>query len=156
MNERRADATIGWGLLALCAFAAWRTLRIPSVATGTSAGPNFVPWLMICAIVILSVAMIVRQILNRPAPSLSDSEDVQAQRSRIKGILWRLAAFTLLLVIYAVLFMPLGYLPTTIIVFIAGMFLLGEKRLVPLVVLPIVITTVIYFGFTRLLAVWLP
>ncbi|KAA5604193.1 tripartite tricarboxylate transporter TctB family protein [Roseospira marina] len=176
MVERRADTWIGFGLLATVAFMAWRTLRIPSVATGTSAGPDFIPWVMIGGIAVLSFVLIIRaQIAARKAApdaatpqadssgsasgSAAADADVAAEGldpALARRITLRIFAFIALLVGYAAVFMQVGYLASTCGVFIIGMYLLGERGWLSLIVLPIAITTGIYFGFTEVLAVWLP
>lgn len=161
MVGKHSDIWIGGGLLAFCVFAAWRTLRIPAVGTGTSAGPAFIPWLMIGAIVVLALAMMARAAVTGRAAtpkadnSPEDQDDVAGTRAG-RGAMIRIAVFVALLVAYAALFMTLGYLVTTLVVFISGMFLLGERRPLVLVVVPAIITTAIYYGFTELLQVWLP
>ncbi|MFV0360959.1 tripartite tricarboxylate transporter TctB family protein, partial [Tropicimonas sp.] len=132
-ESSRGDIWIGVGLLAFCGFAALRTIRIPSVATGTSAGPDFVPWLMIASISLLSAALILRALGQRKLRPLAAQNTPEDQDDAIdltmqRNTALRIAAFVALLISYAALFMPLGYFATTITVFIAGMALLGERR----------------------------
>ncbi|MBO0906068.1 tripartite tricarboxylate transporter TctB family protein [Jiella sonneratiae] len=164
MPSRRTDIWIGAGILAFCAFAGWRTLRIPAVATGTSAGPNFVPWLMIGGIVVLTLALMLRSAVAQRsavpqdlAAATTPSDPNDAAGGAPSGTtLRRMAVFALLLVAYAAFFMPVGYLATTAVVFVAGMALLGERNWIRLIVLPLIITAAVYWGFTRYLGVWLP
>lgn len=150
MIGRRADVWLGLVLLAFCSVAGWWTLRIPSVGTGTAAGPSFIPWIMIVGIAILSVAMMLRALL-RAEPAAEEGQGVSS-----RATLLRLGVFVVLLVAYAGLFLSVGYLTTTIVVFIAGMFVLGERNWLFLIVLPAALTGAIYFVFTQFLGVWLP
>lgn len=56
MGASRSDIWAGIGLLAFCGFVAWRTLLVRTVASGTIAGPVFVPWLMIGGLSLLAIA----------------------------------------------------------------------------------------------------
>lgn len=164
MVRRSADIWIGAGLLIFCGLVGWRTLRIPSVATGTSAGPDFVPWLMIAGIVLLSLVMMSRAVVAArsaaAAPAVMagaapDSQDT-AGGTVDRRVALRIAIFIVLLVAYSALFMTLGYLATTVAVFIGGMALLGERHWLALFVVPAALTAAIYYGFTEFLGVWLP
>lgn len=154
MTFAHSDFRIGCGLLGFCAFATWRTLRIPQVGTGTSAGPDFVPWLMIGMILVFALWMMGRAVLSGTpaAPSQADRDAAKASRNA----LIRIGIFVVLLVAYAACFMTLGYVATTLVVFVSGMLLLGERRPLVLTTVPVVITLAIYFGFTEILQVWLP
>nr|CAD6628411.1 tripartite tricarboxylate transporter TctB family protein [Rhizobium sp. TCK] len=159
MRQTRSDMVIGAGLLAFSAFAAWRTLKIPSSGGGnTIANASFLPWMMIGAIGLLAIALIVRA--TRPADV--DHAIVQAGAGREEKYrpntanLLRILAFVILLTAYAAAFMTVGYLPATFVVFVAGMLLMGERRPLMLLVLPALITLAVWYGFTRFLQVWLP
>lgn len=148
IRESRSSIYIGSGLLSFCGFAAWRTAMVKAQATNTVAGPTFLPWLMIGLIAALSVAMIIR--------SLNSSKEERLIHMPGRKLLVRMGMFTILLVGYAAAFMPLGYLPSTLITFCIGLYLVGEKRPVVLVAFPLITTGAIYLGFTHLLKVWLP
>ncbi|MBM3604139.1 MAG: tripartite tricarboxylate transporter TctB family protein [Alphaproteobacteria bacterium] len=150
VDPRRSDAFIGLGLLALCGFMAWQTSLIRSVGSGGAAGPTLVPWIMIAGTALLSLLMIVRA-LRRPA-----GPEENAPMMPSWGTLGRMTLFFLMLIGYAVAFSTLGYLGSTLIVFVAGLWLFGERRLLVLALVPLVVTGAVYLGFTRLLNVWLP
>nr|WP_321460902.1 tripartite tricarboxylate transporter TctB family protein [uncultured Cohaesibacter sp.] len=165
MSSKRSDIFIATGLLIFCLILALFTLRIPSVSAGTSAGPSFVPWLMLGCIAVFSLLMIASNLIAakrqsppvaiEEAPEETDTEK-EADARLAKGTALRIVVFILLLLAYATLFMSLGYLITTLSIFIAGMFLLGERKLLSLVILPGIIVAAIYYGFTEYLNVWLP
>ena len=147
MDDRRSDTFIGMGLLGLCAFAGWQTLKIKVRAGATVAGPSFLPWLMIGAIGILSIAMIIRA-LHREHGTEIELPD--------RGALLKIGIFAVLLVAYASAFMPLGYLASTLAAFVIGLWLFGERRILMLTLFPVIMIGAVYLGFTKVLKVWLP
>lgn len=163
MHSRKSDIVVAVGLLTICAVFAVFTLRIPSVGTGTSAGPAFVPWAMLAIIVVFSLVLMGQAILtskgslpDETVPGDGDVDGDVDEGDESKGVLLRIGVFVVLLVVYGAVFMTLGYLATTLAVFIAGMLLLGERKPLQLIVLPVLIVTAIYYGFTEYLGVWLP
>ena len=158
MARPASDVIVGCGLLAFSAFAAWRSLNIGGRSIGTVAGPSFLPWIMIGAIVLLSLALIVRSRLAAApagAPDLPEAEPAPEDGSARRNLI-RIGIFAVLLVAYSAAFMAVGYIISTLVVFIAGMLLMGERRPLMLIVLPVLITAAVWFGFTHFLQVWLP
>lgn len=149
IREAKADLWVGGGLLALSGFAGWRTTYIKQGFSQSAAGPSFLPWLVIALIALLSVALIVRALRAEHDPKT----DIAMPGKRV---LLAMGGFTLLMIGYAVAFMPVGYLPSTLVAFILGLILLGERNWLLVVLFPVGMTLAIYFGFTELLSVWLP
>jgi putative tricarboxylic transport membrane protein len=148
MRQTSSDIVIGIGLLLFCTFAAWRTLGIKVPPEATIAGTSFLRWLMIGGIALLSLALIVRALLR--------TEGVEKIPVPNRATLAKMGLFTILMIGYAAAFMTVGYIPSTLVVFVAGLLLLKERRILVLIVFPLVMTGAIYLGFTRLLGVWLP
>ncbi|MBO0346316.1 tripartite tricarboxylate transporter TctB family protein [Roseibium sp. CAU 1637] len=151
VRQYKADLWIGGGLCAFCAFAAWRTLNIKQVVSPTMAGPSFVPWLMVVVIAVLALCLIFRGLRRAQMAGAGRSMSLPDRRS-----LLRIAAFVVLLVGYAGAFYPVGYIPSTLVAFVIGLWLIGERKIWVLVGFPVVMTCAVYFGFTELLSVWLP
>ncbi|ANT63660.1 MULTISPECIES: tripartite tricarboxylate transporter TctB family protein [Roseobacteraceae] len=149
LREQKADLWIGSGLLLFCGFAGWRATYIKQGFNSSAAGPSFVPWLVIGLVSVLSVLLIVRALRAEHDPET----DITMPGKRT---LAAMAGFTLLMICYAVAFMPVGYLPSTLVAFIVGLILLGERNWLLVVLFPVGMTLAIYFGFTELLSVWLP
>ncbi|MFV0333110.1 MAG: tripartite tricarboxylate transporter TctB family protein [Tropicimonas sp.] len=147
IDDRRSDTVIGMGLLAFCAFAVWRTLKVKTGAGTSIAGPSFLPWLMIAGVTILSILMILRA-MRREHGNVVNLPD--------RSAMIKIGIFVVLLVGYAAAFMPLGYLVSTLTVFIIGLWLFGERRILLLTLFPVVMVGAVYLGFTELLQVWLP
>ena len=131
MRKMGSDEIIGFGLLALSAFAAWRSLNIAGRSVGTVAGPSFVPWLMVGAIIVLAITLIVRARRKASILPLGDGRgaaSIEVEPDRMNGRnLARIAIFAAMLVAYSAAFMPFGYLPATYTVFVAGMLVLGRR-----------------------------
>ena len=148
MRQTSSDIGIGIGLLLFCAFAAWRTVRISVPPEDTIAGTSFLPWLMIGGIALFSMVLIARALLHTGAVVTIPVPN--------RVTFAKMGLFTLLMIAYAAAFMTVGYIPSTVIVFIAGLLLFKERRISILIVFPLVMTGAIYLGFTRFLGVWLP
>ncbi len=150
LDSRRSDALIACGLLAFCGFAAWRTTLVKTPGTATTMGPTFVPWLMIGGIAVLSLFLLFRALRGRGAREEGRIEMPD------RPTLIRMAIFLVILVAYAAAFMTAGYIASTLAVFVAGLWLFGERRPLVLILVPIAVTAIVYLGFTRFLNVWLP
>jgi len=148
MRQTSSDIAIGVGLLLFCGFATWRTTLIKVPSEATVAGTAFLPWLMIGAISLLSIVLIVRALIRT-----GSAETVQVPN---RATLGKILLFTLVMIAYGASFMTIGYIPSTIVVFIVGLLLFNERRISVLILFPLVMTGAIYLGFTRLLGVWLP
>ncbi|WP_319529788.1 tripartite tricarboxylate transporter TctB family protein [uncultured Cohaesibacter sp.] len=151
ISPRKSDMWIGGGLLVFCIVVAWLTLYIKRGMTSSVAGPSMIPWLMIGGIALLSLALIARSIGGEKKGG--EEEGISMPDARTLLIMF---GFVLLLVAYAAAFYPVGYIPATLVTFVVGLWLLGERRWYILVIFPLVMTFAVYFGFTRLLSVWLP
>ncbi|MCJ8141039.1 tripartite tricarboxylate transporter TctB family protein [Falsirhodobacter halotolerans] len=147
----QSDVIIGAGLLALCAFMAWRTSLMRPVGASSGAGPTLIPWIMIGGIALLSIWLIIRAL--RGGPRTGDKESAQGLSY---GTIARLSCLAVLLVGYAIAFTAIGYLASTLLIFVAALALFGERRPLVLLLVPGIVTGAIYWGFTQLLNVWLP
>ncbi|NRB54484.1 MAG: tripartite tricarboxylate transporter TctB family protein [Salinicola sp.] len=146
--RKKTDCQLALFLMLFCAFAAWRTTLIPASGTGTRAGPDFFPWLAIIGIAVLALALLLRGLRTSPRPK------PEAGAGRIGyGVL---SLFAVLMVAYAATFERVGYLPSTIVMYVIGMLLLKERRVVHFLLVPVAVVLGVYFGFTGLLDVYLP
>ncbi|WP_350276002.1 tripartite tricarboxylate transporter TctB family protein [Kribbella sp. HUAS MG21] len=108
------------------------------------AGPRFFPLLVTVAWLVLSVAYLV--------------EGLRAPRTaRASGRGWfEPVAVSALLVLYALLVVPLGYLIATALLFFAAARVLGSRQLVRDIVVSVVLAVVVYVAFTQFLDISLP
>jgi len=108
------------------------------------AGPRFFPLLVTAAWLLLSLAYLVES-LRSPrtagAPDHSWFEPV---------------ALSALLILYAFLVVPLGYMIATALLFYAAARVLGSRQLVRDIIVAVVLAVVVYIAFTQFLDISLP
>jgi putative tricarboxylic transport membrane protein len=72
------------------------------------------------------------------------------------GFDWtRTALLCVTMIGYGLLFVPLGFVPATAVFLCAGFFVLGERRVLLLLLLPVVFTLAFWLVMTRLLGLYL-
>lgn len=125
---------------------------MPSTGAGSQAGPDFLPWITIIGIALLSLGLLIRG-MRTPAQV---SEKPSIERSKFSYATVVLVLFVVLMIAYAIAFERIGYLPSTLVTFVIGMLLLRERRFLQFLLVPAVIVACVYFGFTYLLDVYLP
>ncbi|MEU8223068.1 tripartite tricarboxylate transporter TctB family protein [Kribbella sp. NPDC048915] len=112
------------------------------------AGPRFFPLLVTTAWLILSIAYLIEG-LRAPRTA--------AETARADGRTWfEPVAVSALLVLYALLVVPLGYLIATALLFFAAARVLGSRQVVRDIVVAAVLTVVVYVAFTQFLDISLP
>lgn len=151
MKKANHDTYVGIIFLLFCGFAWWQISKLPlGVGFKNSIGPEFFPGVMTATIAILSVALIIRSLWR------SAQESGEKPALAAGNILLRIALFIILLIVYILTYEPLGFLLSSGLVLPAGMVMLGEKRLTPILLFPAVIIGVGYLGFTKIMMVPLP
>jgi putative tricarboxylic transport membrane protein len=108
------------------------------------AGPRFFPLLVTSAWLLLSIAYLVEG-LRSPRTSRS------ADRSWFEPV-----SLSALLVLYALLVVPLGYMIATALLFFACARVLGSRQVVRDVVVAVLLAVVVYVAFTQFLDISLP
>ena len=109
------------------------------------AGPRFFPLLVTSAWLLLSLAYLVEG-LRAPRTSAA-----KAARSWFEPV-----AISGLLVLYALLVVPLGYMVATALLFFAAARVLGSRQVMRDVVVAVVLAVVVYLAFTQFLDISLP
>lgn len=109
------------------------------------AGPRFFPFIVCSLWVLLSVAYLVESIVRTPR----DTDNGTRTWFEPVGVV-------VLLVLYAFLVVPLGYVIATALLFFAGARVLGSRNTVRDVVVAVVLVTLVYVTFTRFLDISLP
>ena len=150
IRENRADLFISIGLIVFCVFAAVQTAQLRTPPSNSIAGPAFMPWIMVILIGLSSLMLLGRS-LARQKQGASATLTVPG-----KAVLGKMAAVVVIMLAYALMLMPLGYIWSTLIVVAVGLLVLGERNLWILAIFPAAMTSAVYFGFTKLLSVWLP
>lgn len=108
------------------------------------AGPRFFPLLVTSAWLVLSIAYLIEGLRSPRTARATD-------RSWFEPV-----AVSALLVLYALLVVPLGYLIATALLFFAAARVLGSRQLVQDIVVAVVLTVVVYIAFTQFLDISLP
>lgn len=119
------------------------TLRLPEALLGDPAGPRMLPLILSWALIGLGALLALRPGPGRPA-------------GRLWGGGWRLTAASALLVLYAFILTPLGYLVATTIVLMALLVLYNPGRPVLNGIVAVAFTAVTYGIFHTLLGVYMP
>lgn len=151
MKKPNHDTYVAIVFLLFCAFAWWRIKKLPlGVGYEHTIGPEFFPGVMTVAIAILSVALLARSLWRGLIEGGADPTLAAG------NVLARMGLFIVLLIGYIFVYEPLGFLLASAIALPAGMFLLGERRFLHVIVLPYIIIGLGYTGFTKIMMVPLP
>ena len=110
------------------------------------AGPRFFPFIVCTAWVVLSVAYLIES-WRRPA---SDG-DASTGRSWFEPV-----GIGVLLIVYAFLVVPLGYLVATALLFFAAARVLGSRNTIRDAIVSVALVVLVYVAFTRFLDISLP
>ena len=151
MKKANHDTYVGIVFLLFCGFAWWQVTKLPlGVGYEKTIGPEFFPGVMTATIAILSVALIFRSLWR----STHASEEKPTLAAG--NILLRIALFIVLLLVYILIYEPLGFLLSSGLVLPAGMLMLGERRPSQILLFPALIIGLGYLGFTKVMMVPLP
>lgn len=143
------DTWLALAFLAFCGFAAWQITLLPTgVGNRYIMGPSFFPTVLTAAIAVLALALLVRSLVR--AGKVQPVKPVNAS-ARIS-----LVAFLVLLGAYALAYERLGFLVSSGLVMVSGMFLLGERRVTHLVLWPGVAVAFAWLMFFKIMKVQLP
>ncbi len=109
------------------------------------AGPRFFPLLVTTAWLLFSIGYLIEGLRS---PKTAKGEGDRAWFEPV--------ALSALLVLYALLVVPLGYVIATALLFFAAARVLGSRQLVRDIVVSLVLTILVYVAFTRFLDISLP
>lgn len=144
--SRNSDFWLSLIGLVVSAIAAALTVDVPGGGTGGTAGPSFLPWLMIGGIALFSLILMWRS--QRLAPA--------AQAPFGARLLAQIGGFLALMLAYAWAYEPVGYLISSLVFFVVALLLLGERRLLQLVLVPPGVVVTVYLVFTHVMKVYMP
>ncbi len=117
-------------------------------------GPRFFPLLVTAAWLLLSVGYLIEGLRSPRTPKASADE---AETGGISERSWfEPVALSALLVLYAFLVVPLGYMIATAALFWGAARVLGSRQLVRDIVVAVVTAVVVYIAFTQFLDISLP
>lgn len=143
---RNNDFWLSLCLLGMCGIAAALTLDVPGQGTGGTVGPDFLPWLMIGGITLFSLLLLWR----------SQREGAAAVANPGARVLAQLGGFLLMMLVYAAAYEPVGYIVSSLVFFVVALLVLGERRLLHLLLVPPGVVMAVYFVFTKVMQVYMP
>ncbi|GAB3922635.1 tripartite tricarboxylate transporter TctB family protein [Kribbella albertanoniae] len=109
------------------------------------AGPRFFPLLVTTAWLLFSIGYLIEGLRS---PKTAKAEGDRAWFEPV--------TLSALLVLYALLVVPLGYLIATALLFFAAARVLGSRQLIRDIVVALVLAIIVYVAFTRFLDISLP
>ncbi len=151
MNKVNSDTWVGIIFLIFCSFAWWQIEKLPlGVGYEKTIGPEFFPGVMTAAVAFFSLLLVLRSIWGQ---SLVTSKSPAMAAA---GTLARMGLFIALLVVYVFIYEMLGFLLASAIILPTGMFLLGERRLLHIFLIPCGLIILAWLVFTKVMMVSLP
>lgn len=154
-SERRSGGILGlriaaavilvFGLVVL-----YQAIRIAGENGYGPEDPGFFPLIVSAGLVFFGILFLVRAV--RPDPVLREhvAEEEEATHWSTIGLIMGV------LLVYAFILAPLGYVVATTLFFPAIAWILGSRRWVRDFIIALVLSVALYFGFTQILGVRLP
>ena len=147
-DMRKADLIISIGLLGFISFYAYMTAQLPARNLPHTLGGDFVPWVLIIFLLILSLSLLIKSLFGK-----GTKEQVAPTTLREYGGILLLFAL-ILLYIQGMLYF--GYIITTPIFMGIMMWITGSKKLMEIGFYSVMTTLVVYILFSRIFEVALP
>ena len=131
---------------------------IPTSAIHQVVGPAVFPRAVGFLMLLISVIYLTQQMrgLAKEADEKRAAIIGADEKVETKADIKTMAVMVLIMIVYALLFEPLGYAVTTFLSFMAGVFVLNRKHLLRDTIVGLVASFGMYFIFTTLLKVQLP
>lgn len=119
------------------------TLSFPAPAQPIDPGPAAFPRLIVGGVAILALLQLLE-------PGKGEEELPRGRQAlKVGGVL-------VLLLVYAAVLKPLGFIVSTVIFLVGALILAGVRRPLPLVLMPVGLAVVLFYVFYELLRVSLP
>ncbi len=131
--------------------------QIPNPAYKQQVGPSVFPKIVGTLMLLLSVIYLIQQILGKIKEDAKRAEIIGAEEKvETKADLKTMGIMVGLMIVYALLFEPLGYAITTFLVFVTGSFILDRKHMVRDSIIALIASFGLYAVFAYVLRVNLP
>ena len=157
-NLDTAPPDFGEFLLALAvilfgALVIWQTTQIRLTPAYSQVGPRVIPYIVGAGLVLAGIWLAAAAWRGQPATVSTESEDVDPTLPTD----WRcLGSLVLALVAYLVLIEPAGFVIASAVLFVGAAVAMGSRRFLRDAAAGIVLSVVLYVGFTRGLGLDLP
>lgn len=143
-------SVVAVAVLALGVVAAYQAVQLGREEGYGPGGPAFFPLIVSAGLLLFGILFLVQTTI-RPDPILQQIVAEEAATHRLAvGLL--VAA----LLVYAFIIAPLGYPIATALFFVAATAILGSRRWTRDIVIAVIASVALYFGFTLFLGVDLP
>lgn len=145
-TSRLPGVVVGVILLIIGIYMTAESFSFPDAIGRSDPGPAFIPLLIGIGLTVGSLV----HLWQRPAP------DSPNEAYPDRSALLRITAVVTLIVLYAVVLRELGFIATTIVFLAAALYLAHARRLLILLIVPVVTSVGLYLTFTELLNVSMP
>ncbi len=112
-------------------------------------GPAFFPEILAGGLILFSALLILQALLGK---SIGDVERISIRQKGIQRVLLALAG----MIVYCAVLKPAGFIIATVPLIMFFMFLLGNRKTVQYVWVPVAITLAVYLVFEKVLILSLP
>lgn len=146
------DLGMALGVIALGVFFLVGAFDIGGLGGYSQIGPRFFPFLVTAGLLICGAVLMVQALRGKAAPA-EESEDVDPA-ARVNW--WPVALLSVALVVDILLIEILGFVISSTLLFWGAAFAFGSRRYLRDVLIGLILTSVVYLAFTRLLDLNLP
>ncbi|MDN5344864.1 MAG: putative tricarboxylic transport rane protein [Clostridia bacterium] len=148
------DLVMSLGILAIALALYLATLTFPDFPQYRAVDSDFWPKIVLAVLIFLAIMLVIESIRKqRQLQAASQSEEKQPEHA---GLVRMLTAAALLLAYIFIGLQYVGFVLSTLLFTVAFMALLGNRRPLPLVLTPLLITGLSVAVFSRMLLVPLP
>lgn len=154
LKELPADVVAGVVTFVVAAVVFVASLQIAKPAAAEVVGPKVLPVTFSVALAAAAVALVVRGFRARALPAPATDDDTE--QAPKPGQTRRLLVLAAMLLVYVLVFIPVGYMLSTFAFLAAVSTYIDRKKWIRNLVFAAVFSVVVYFAFTRGLQVELP
>lgn len=147
-KNSKADIVAATCLLLVSFLVFWISKDFPSSKTGI--GVSTFPKLLAGVLIIFSIIIIIQAIKNS---SFSKKEPIFKEFKKGHKLI---IAVIIILIIYIQTLEVLGFILSSFLLLITLMFIFGERRKIILLVVPLLLSVVLYLVFSKMAMVFLP
>jgi putative tricarboxylic transport membrane protein len=154
MSDRRGrlgPRLVGLAVCLLGAVTLYDATRVGSGVGYSPVGPAVMPLIVGVGLVVVGLILLARTWIRPDTDLLERAEEAERTTDWVTTL--RLGG---LLLVYALVLAPLGYVLATAALVPAGAWTLGSRRVIRDVIVGVALAIVVYLGFTQFLGVRLP
>lgn len=157
VKDLHADVVAGAVVFAFAVFVLVASFQIPEAASRTElVGPKALPVAYSVGMAVAALALLVRGLVVRARPEPAVDEDGEGELPPKPGQARRFLILAAMLLVYILLFIPVGYLLSTFAFLAAVSTYIDRRKWIRNLVFAAVFAVAVYFAFTRGLQVELP